>query len=130
MKLQSLALVAALSLALVPTTSSAVTMGDATYKVAAGVGGFIAANAALGFAATSAYLGAYTGMMSFAACQMNEPMIVLLTIPSGIGSAVSGTLSVGCAYLSYRCFQAMLAPIEPEIVQIHHYHHDEAEAVN
>lgn len=127
MKKQCLVLLATLSLSLMPTTSSALTLGDATYRVAAGCGGLVCANASIGFAGASLYCGVISGGSVAGACALGNPAPLVIAVPAACGSVITGALSLGCAYLSCRCFGAMLAPIEPEIVHIHHYHHDDAQ---
>jgi hypothetical protein len=123
MKKKFLALVAVLSVALMPTTSSALTVGDAVYKVGAGVGGLVTANAALGFAAGSAYC-AVLASMGTTAVVLGEPAGLAIAVPFGCGSVFLAALSCGSGYLSYVCFKEMLAKPEPEVVHVYHHNND------
>ena len=119
MKKIILTLAACFAVTTTPTTS-AVSVGTVAYKVVAGCGGLFFASNAVGFGVTSAYCGTMATLGVACACA-GEPAGIVVAVPCAVGSAVSGAMSLGCAYLSYCCFKEMVAPVEPDNV-VYHVH--------
>lgn len=113
MKKQCLALVAIFFLACMPATSSAeVTVGDVAYKVAAGFGGVFFGCVAIKASVATVSLAVAAPVITGTALILGRSGEVLVVAPIlGAGIVALGAIAGGSGYLSYRCFQEMLAPI-------------------
>lgn len=119
----------AFSIALMPTTTQPITVGDAAYRIAAGVGGILAAEASLALAGASIFYGFCASVSSFAGVAAGQPAALFIAAPLGGISVGCGVLSYGCGYLSYKCFKTALAPeiIQNNTIHIVHHYQDKQE---
>ena len=113
MKKQLLVLMAMFSIACMPTTSSAVTGPEVAYKVAAGCGGVFFGLIAIKASVVTASLAVAAPVIAGTALIFGRSGEVLLVAPVlGAGIVFFGAIACGSGYLSYRCFQEMLAKNE------------------